>query len=325
MNSKLPAPTFHVVIVNWNAGGLLADCIHSFEAISGDAVTLSRITVVDNDSTDNSLAALEAMSAKFPLEIVRNDTNKGFAAACNQGARDSRADFLLFLNPDTRLSAGALETPARFLAEPDNSHVGIVGIQLVDGQGHIARTCARQPTVWSILGQSLGLDRLGLAIFPTHFVSDWNHGDTRAVDQVMGAFFLIRNSLFQNTGGFDERFFVYFEDMDMAVRARDLGWTSAYVSTARVFHRGKGTTEQVKDLRLFYFWRSRVLYTFKHFNMIGAVAILLATLSVEPLVRTIALLANKRRREIGSVLRATCLLWSNLPKIMRADTRSAAV
>ncbi len=105
-------------------------------------------------------------------------------------------------------------------------------------------------------GQSLGLDRSGYSIFPTHFLSEWDHCDTRAVDQVMGAFFFLRRSMFVKIGGFDERFFVYFEDLDLAVRARELGWTSVYIATARVFHHGFGTTEQVKDLRLFYYWRS---------------------------------------------------------------------
>ena len=280
MNPISQVPTIHVVIVNWNAGSLLAECLRSFEAVSEDAVALSRITVVDNCSNDDSLRALDELSVKLPLEIIRNSTNRGFAAACNQDARSSDANFLLFLNPDTRLCTGSIETPALFLADAKNSRVGIVGIQLIDPNGNVARSCARRPTVWSMIGQSLGLDRSGYSIFPTHFLSEWDHCDTRVVDQVMGAFFFLRNSMFKNIGGFDERFFVYFEDLDLSVRARDLGWTSVYISTVRAFHHGHGTTEQVKDLRLFYYWRSRILYAFKHFNIMSAAAIAFVTLAV---------------------------------------------
>jgi N-acetylglucosaminyl-diphospho-decaprenol L-rhamnosyltransferase len=324
MNSKSQVPTVHVVIVNWNAGSLLAECLQSFEAVSGDAVALSRITIVDNCSTDDSLHALEEIAIKFPLEIIRNSSNRGFAAACNQGARGSDANFLLFLNPDTRLCSGSLETPMLFLADAKNSRVGIVGIQLIDLHGNVARSCARRPTVCSMIGHSFGLDHFGYSIFPKHFLSEWDHRDTRTVDQVMGAFFFLRRSMFTKIGGYDERFFVYFEDLDLAVRAGEQGWTSVYIATAHAFHRGSGTTEQVKDVRLFYSWRSRILYAFKHFNRVGAAAIALVTLSVEPIVRALALLANNRPREISNVLRATRLLWSNLPKIMRGDTRSPA-
>lgn len=321
MNLIAQITTVHVIIVNWNAGPLLAECLRSFAEVSGDEVILSRVTIVDNCSSDESLRALDSVSLNLPLEIIRNDSNRGFAAACNQGARGSDADFLLFLNPDTRLCAGSLETPARFLADTNNSGVGIVGIQLIDQNEHVARSCARRPTVRSLIGQSLGLDRSGLSIFPAHFLLEWDHGDTRVVDQVMGAFFFMRRSLFAKLEGFDERFFVYFEDLDLAVRARDLGWTSVFLATAHAFHRGSGTTDQVKDLRLFYYWRSRILYAFKHFNVIGAAAIAFVTLSLEPVVRTLMLLAANRPKEIGKVLRAMRLLWCNLAKMMQGEAR----
>jgi N-acetylglucosaminyl-diphospho-decaprenol L-rhamnosyltransferase len=324
MNFMSQVPTVHVVIVNWNAGSLLAECIRSFEAASDDAVVLSRITIVDNCSNDDSLCGLDELAVKLPLKIIRNSSNRGFAAACNQGARDSDADFLLFLNPDTRLCSGSLETPALFLADAKNSRVGIVGIQLIDPNGNVTRSCARRPTVWSMIGQSLGFDRSGYSIFPTHFLSEWDHCDSRTVDQVMGAFFFMKRSIFEKIGGFDERFFVYFEDVDLAVRARDLGWTSVYLASARAFHHGSGTTEQVKDARLFYYWRSRILYAFKHFNVMGAAAIVFVTLSIEPIVRALALLATRRPNEISKVMRATRLLWSDIPKIMGGDTRSSA-
>src|SRR5215212_5679881 len=152
-------PSVHVVIVNWNSGAQLRECLQSFAVASSEHVHLVGITVVDNASSDSSVEGLEAASA-LPPTVIRNPKNRGFAAACNQGAVGSGADYLLFLNPDTRLLPGSLERPVLYLQSQHHDRVGIVGIQLVDARGHIARNTARAPSAWSMAGNSLGLDRL---------------------------------------------------------------------------------------------------------------------------------------------------------------------
>jgi GT2 family glycosyltransferase len=313
-------PTVHAVIVNWNAGALLADCISSIGAVSGAAATVSQVTIVDNNSGDGSIAGLP--NTDVPLKIIRNAENVGFGAACNQAGLTSDADVLLFLNPDTRLSSGSLDGPARALTDPANGSVGIVGIRLLERDGRTARNCARRPTLLSMIGQSLGLDRLGLSAFPPHFMTEWDHEDTRAVDQVMGAFFFVRTELFQRLGGFDERFFVYYEDLDFAVRAQDSGWTSLYLATSSALHHGAGTTERVKDVRLFYSWRSRILYARKHFGLAGGFVVAAVTLALEPLART-AMLLPKRSGEVPNVWRAWRFLLADMPRWHRGNTRSA--
>ena len=248
----------------------------------------------------------------MPLAVVRNADNRGFGAACNQGAAGSEADFLLFLNPDTRLMPGSFAEPVRYLRAHENKRVGIVGIQLVDADGRVARNTARAPTAWSMVGNSVGFDRLAPRLFPPHFVTEWAHDQTRTVDQVMGAFFLVRRSLFEALGGFDERFFVYYEDLDFSVRARAQGWQSVYLSTAQAFHRGQGTTEVATARRTFYFCRSRILYARKHFGALGALAVTLATLALEPLARLAA-----APRSAGDTLCAFAMLWRDLPAILR--------
>jgi GT2 family glycosyltransferase len=124
------------------------------------------------------------------------------------------------------------------------------------------------------------------------------------VDQVMGAFFLVRRSLFEDLKGFDERFFVYYEEVDFARRASTLGWSSFYLAQAQAFHSGGGTSRQVKAKRLFYFLRSGILYAFKHFSPIAASLVLFVTLLLEPLSRTA--LAVVRRS------------WSSLPETWSA-------
>jgi len=305
-------PSVHVVIVNWNSGRQLAECLDSFAAVAGDRVAVARITVVDNASSDGSCEALPASPA---LVLIRNAENRGFAAACNQGVAGSDAAFLLFLNPDTRLMPGALEQPIQFLQSNANSAVGIVGVQLVDEHGHIARNTARMPTPRSMIANSLGLDRLIPSVFPPHFVTEWAHDETRLVDQVMGAFMLVRHTLFEALGGFDERFFVYFEDLDFARRARDRGFSSVYLATAQAFHRGQGTTASAVGTRTYLFCRSRILFALKYFSRVNAFLIIAVTLVFEPIARFVAALLA--RRSVTDVMRAFAMLWSELPAILR--------
>lgn len=298
----------HVVIVNWNSGAQLRECLRSFAAVAPDAV-MARATVVDNASHDGSCESLEA---PVPLAVVRNADNRGFGAACNQGAAGSDAEFVLFLNPDTRLLPGSLAEPVRYLGLTENEHVGILGIQLTDTDGHVARNSARAPSAWSMVGNSVGLDRFAPRLFPPHFVTEWAHDETRVVDQVMGAFFLVRRPVFEALGGFDERFFVYYEDLDFSMRARAQGWRSVYLASAQAFHRGQGTTEGATARRTFYFCRSRILYARKHFGALGAFCVTAATLTVEPLARLVA-----APRSAGDTLRAFAMLWRDLPAILR--------
>jgi N-acetylglucosaminyl-diphospho-decaprenol L-rhamnosyltransferase len=300
----------HVVIVNWNSGAQLRECLQSFAAVLQDDVA-ARVTVVDNASMDDSCEGL-ALPPSVPLALVRNAENRGFAAACNQGASGSDAEFLLFLNPDTRLMPGSLSAPASCLRAAENAAVGIVGIQLLDADGHVARNTARTPTARSMIGNSLGLDRLLPAVFPPHFVTDWPHDQTRAVDQVMGAFFFVRRAVFVALSGFDERFFVYYEDLDFAIRARARGWSSVYLASARAFHRGQGTTQGATTERsLFYFCRSKILFALKFFGATAAFATIAVTLTLEPIARIVA-----SPRTAGETLRAFGRLWRALPAML---------
>jgi N-acetylglucosaminyl-diphospho-decaprenol L-rhamnosyltransferase len=306
-------PSVHVVIVNWNSGPQLRECLQSFAAIAADEVTLACVSVVDNASADGSA---ENLPATLPLTLIRNHDNRGFGAACNQGAAGSNADFVLFLNPDTRLAAGNLEVPARYLGSAHHATIGIVGIQLADETGAVTRNTARAPTVRSMIGGSLGLDRLGLAVFPRHFASEWAHDETRVVDQVMGAFFFMRREVFEALGGFDERFFVYYEDADLAERARQSQWRSVYLASARAFHRGHGTTSRATERRTFYYVRSKLHYARKHFGTAGALAVFATTLVFEPIARMVF-----SPRSASETLRAFARVWKEVPTILRTPRR----
>jgi N-acetylglucosaminyl-diphospho-decaprenol L-rhamnosyltransferase len=299
-----------IIIVNWNAGPLLRECLTSIVAVSQTDL-VPRTVVVDNASTDRSLDALD--NVQLSLTIVRNERNRGFAAACNQGAKGSTADYLLFLNPDTRLATGALAGSMAFMDRPEHQRIGILGIQLVDADGHVTPTCARFPTPGRFFSAMLALDRALPRLFPPHFMVEWDHRDSREVEQVMGAFFLIRRSLFEALGGFDERFFVYFEEVDLSLRARALGWHTFYLSSVQAYHRGGGVTEQVKPMRLFYSLRSRILYAYKHFNRWTATLLTLGTLVVEPVSRCGLAIIRGSASQLVDTAKGYALLWRALP------------
>lgn len=268
-----------VVIVNWNAGQQLSDSIKSIQVHVKDID--ATVTVVDNGSVDHST---DFLAQQPEVTLINTGRNLGFGKACNIGAADTDEEFLLFLNPDAALFPDTLEKSLGYMQNPANEKVGICGIQLKDESGHVARSCSRFPSALRFFAHSMGV----VHFFPRlgHFMAEWPHDQTREVDHVIGAFFLIRRTLFEQLEGFDERFFVYLEDLDFSYRAHQAGWKSVYLAEAQAFHAGGGTSNQVKARRLFYSLRSRLLYAFKHFSLLGAWLVLLSTLLLEPLTRS---------------------------------------
>jgi hypothetical protein len=303
-----------IVITNWNSGDLLRDCIAAL-AVSTIAARL-HVVVVDNASSDDSCERLDGSGIR--LEVLRNPDNRGFGAACNQGAALGRAPFLLFLNPDTRVEPDTLSRSLDHLSAPEQTGVGVLGVRLVDDDGETQRTCAREPTFWRSLAQNAGIDRLAPGLVRPHFMTEWDHGDTRAVDQVMGAFLLIRRELFERLKGFDERFFVYYEDVDLCVRVRRAGYEVMHFAGAQAWHRGGGTTSQVKDRRLFYMMRSQILYADKWYGRAAAVMILLAALGLHVPIRAARAVLSLSPREALAALRGGGMLMRELPALGRA-------
>lgn len=251
------------VIVNWNSGNQLRDALTSLAKHHAGLVRL--VVVVDNGSTDGSASQLHA-PAEMECVVIRNERNAGFAAACNQGARLVQTPYILFLNPDTLLYSSTLPNAVGFMESDGNSKVGICGVRLVGDDGAPTTCAARFPTCRVLAGSVLGLSRWFPRAFPSHLLTHADLQRSQAVDQVIGAFFLIRRSVFAECDGFDERFFVYFEEVDLSLRAKALGYASHYVAEATAYHRGGGCSDQVKATRLFYSLRSRLQFAHKHYR-----------------------------------------------------------
>lgn len=317
MNTKID-----IIIVNWNAGFQLTEVVSSIDKYHSDLVR--SVIIVDNASTDCSLKSLKKLvqSFTFHIKFIENKKNIGFGAACNQGALGSSAEFLLFLNPDTRLFNMSLSSPINFFHRVENSDVGVVGIQLKDQYGHISRSCSRLPTGMVLMAHATGLNRLpGFEKMNLH-MSDWAHDKSQTVDHVIGAFYLIRRNLFESLQGFDERFFVYLEDLDLSLRVKQAGYRSVFLAEAQAFHAGGGTSQQVKARRLFYFLRSRLLYASKHFSWLTALSVMLVTFLLEPLSRSALALLRHSWSNFKETWSAYGLLLHWLPKwIFKGTTR----
>ncbi len=303
-----------VIIVNWNAGHQLLDCIASIRQYGSPYVV--QTVVVDNGSTDGSEHALKDMPG---VSVILAGENLGFAKACNLGAKYAHSDYLLFLNPDAALYQDTLSMAAAFMEKTANAGVGICGVQLIDEQGRIARSCARFPTAAKFVAQALGASRF----IPEsgYVMNEWNHGETRDVDHVIGAFYLVRRRLFDTLAGFDERFFVYLEDLDFSYRASRHGWRSVYLADAQAFHAGGGTSNQVKAHRLFYSLRSKVQYACKHFNAVSAFTVLAVTLFAEPVSRSTLALLQMSGSSFKETWTAYAMLWRWLPELFRDKQR----
>ncbi len=248
----------HAVIVSYRSAETLRGCVEPLIEMPGVTVT-----VVDNDSPDDSVRTIEDLD----VDIVRSPHNGGFSYGCNLGAARAQTPFLLFVNPDARIELSTVQTLiAALQADPE---VGLVGPRLLEDD-ELAYSVRRFPRNRSTFAQALFLHRLWpLAEWSDELVRDPDaYTHDRPVDWLSGACMLIRRELFESLGRFDERFFLYCEDMDLCRRVWNAGFSVRYVSSAVVHHvggasSGAGETQPILA-------RSRVLYVRKHYRPLSA-------------------------------------------------------
>lgn len=308
-------PSVDIVVVNWNSGDQLRECLASIDF--GAEKYRAAVVVVDNNSADQSIAMAEALSS--PATIIKAEQNHGFAKACNIGARCGSSDYLLFLNPDTRLEPETLASCISLLESEGGATIGVVGPQLLDERGNVQRGCARFPSWWNFVGKGIGLDLISSKLSPPVHLVEFDHLETRDVDHVIGAAYFIRRCIFEEVGGFDERFFVYLEDLDLSLRVRQAGWRVVYFAGARAYHKGGGTSEQVKAKRLFYSLLSRAKYAQKHFSGVGAQLVIASACGPEFVSRMIRAILRLSGREVRDTMQAYRMLYAALPGVLGAS------
>ncbi len=292
-----------IVIVNWNSGHYLSTCIQSV-LLHFNLEMIATIFIVDNNSSDQSIKSLPANNK---IRIITNDSNLGFAKACNQGFKLCESQYILLLNPDTQLFETTLPDCISFMNA--KNEVDILGCQLLLGNGEISKSCSRFPSPGGIFRDSTGLPKIAPTIFrPGIIMTEWDHRSSRYVDQVMGAFMFMRRSVFNKLGYFDEQFFVYYEEVDFSKRLALAGGKSFFNADIKAIHFGEGTTSAVKGFRLFLNLQSRLRYAKKHFSSVGYLCVWCCTYLLEPITRCLYLILSGKVTEMKDLLRGYKLL-----------------
>jgi N-acetylglucosaminyl-diphospho-decaprenol L-rhamnosyltransferase len=240
-------PALEVVIVSFRCEGLLRDCLQSLrDHPPGRPIT---VHVVDNASGDGTA---EMVAREFPeAKLTVNPANTGFSVANNIGLRSAEAPYRLVLNPDTRLTGGALETVCTLLDErPD---IGMCGPRLELEDGTFDHAAKRSfPTPVSALGHFTGLGRRDGApgSLAGYRATELGEDEAGPVDAVNGAFMLMRREALDEVGLFDEGYWMYMEDLDLCYRFKLAGWTVWYEPSATVVHVKAGTSGRHRSWRL---------------------------------------------------------------------------
>jgi len=242
-----------VAVINYNTKEHLRRCLESLPPLLlGKPL---RVLVVDNASPDGS-AAMVSAEFKDRVELIANRTNLGFARAVNQALAHSSGRYLLLLNADTETPEGSIEALFDFMEQTPDA--GVAGGRLEDAEGNLQYSCRTFYSATSVLLRRTPLGRLqpGHPELRRHLMLDWDHGETRKVDWMQGACLMLRREAVRKVGQMDERFFLYFEDVDLCRRMAQAGWSVYYVPQARFVHhyrrgshRGLLTVEKLHHLQ----------------------------------------------------------------------------
>ncbi|MGD8239441.1 MAG: glycosyltransferase family 2 protein [Armatimonadota bacterium] len=255
-----------VCIVNWNTRECLARCL---ECVVREGA--EEVVVVDNASDDGSA---DMVAERFPdVRLIRNEENMGYAAGNNQAIGASSGEYVLLLNPDVELHEGALGTMLDFMGE--NERAGALGCKLILPDGSVQQSCRTFPTPRVLLWEATGLSRLlpRSRVFGRYRMGQWDYGDVREVDQPMASCLMLRRAAIEEVGEFDERFPIYFNDVDLCLRLKQAGWRVFYTPAATALHHHGQATRQAGRRMITESHRSLAAFYRKHYRgKIGAPA-----------------------------------------------------
>ena len=272
-----------VIIVTWNSAADIETCIDSINF--GEEF---EVIVVDNASGD---ATRDKLSRYHHLKLVANESNCGYARANNQGLKLATGEYVLLLNPDTRIELGALDTLACYLDE--HPAVGAVAPRLISPDGTTQFSIRSLPTSASLFWELVGLSRLfpKSRIFGRWKMKYFDYSRTAEVEQPMASCLMVRRAVLVQLGGMDEQFPMFYNDVDLSKRMADTGWKTVYVADAKVVHRHGASTKQVRPKMIRESHRSAFRYLRKHdrsgFFWLKAV-VLLPLFEITSLLRVVA-------------------------------------
>ena len=265
-----------VIVVCWNDRDKIATALDSVFALAEVKYDrgFANVIVSDNGSIDGSRQYLRERYGGR-VQIVENGENLGFGAACNRAFAVTRSPYVFLLNPDAELKAGALTNMLAFMGE--HPRCGIAGSRIYNRDGSIQESCGEFDT-WAgaYLRSSAWGEWPALRRFSNgRELREWGHADGRKVDIAIGAALCIRRRLLDEIGFFDERFFLYHEEVDFARRAANAGWETWYVPASEAIHEGMGSARGQYNVEKRK-QRSRRKYWIKHHGRLWYAALVAA-------------------------------------------------
>lgn len=251
-----------ILIVNWNTRDLLGRCLASIQAHA--PATTWEVIVVDNASDDGSADLVEA---KYPwARLVRNEFNRGYAAGNNQALEMAKGEFLLTLNPDTEFFDDSLTKAIELFHQ--QPQVGALGGRLLNRDGTTQQSIRGFPRPLPILFDLLGLAKLfpKVPLLGAYRMTTFDYDKETEVEQPMGTFLMFRKKALEETGHFDERFPIFFNEVDLLWRLRLAGWKILYSPTVKLYHLGGASTRQVRKKMIWESHKSLIRFYYKWYN-----------------------------------------------------------
>lgn len=248
-----------IIIVSWRVRNFLKRCLetiyHETQGVSFE------VFVVDNNSPDGTV---EMVRTDFPrVQLIANNSNVGFSRANNQAIKKAHGRFVLLLNPDTEIKDNAIGEMVTFMSS--SAEVGISGCQMLNADESIQPSVRHFPTFCAMAMLMLKLHH----VFPRaramrhYLASDFDYTRQQPVDQVMGAFLMIRSEVIKRIGLLDEHFYIWFEEVDFCERAKEAGFVVMYVPQAQVMHHFGQSFKQLVSIRKQRIFNQSLEYYFK--------------------------------------------------------------
>ncbi len=248
---------FSIIIVSWNVCERLQKNLNSIFQTSGQINF--EVIVIDNDSTDETLSMIKS---NFPqVHVIANDDNLGFAKACNQGLKIAQGENVILLNPDMQILPETLVNLNRWMEV--NSQADVVGIKLLDSTNQLLPQVRQFPTVWSQLAIVLKLPHLFPQILSSYLQSEFDYTQAAQVDSLRGAFFVLRRSTLEQFGYFDERYFLWFEEVDYCRTVKAKGGQVWYTPVATAIDYVGQSFSQLPRIKKQKIFRQSMLAYFK--------------------------------------------------------------
>ena len=261
-----------IIIVNYNVKYFVEQCLLSIYKNEGFAPGALEVFVVDNASTDGSVAYLTEQfpAERYPhLHLIANRRNVGFGKANNLALRQSRGEYVLFLNPDTLLTEHTLRDVLAFARE--HADLGALGVRMLHTNGRFALESRRGlPTPWVSFCRLSGLTTLfpRSRRFGRYYMQYLPIDRPAPIEINSGAFMLLRREAALETKGFDETFFMYGEDIDLSFRLLKLGYQNYYHPTPILHYKGESTKKNTyRYVHVFY--QAMLLFFNKHYRHYG--------------------------------------------------------